>query len=117
MKRLDSNVGSFQRTLEKRPEVVDALRMNLAAHVLTRVCYDFMGELILQTVVADEIIRIDSRSESYLFQYLVLQCLAPYIGNDLGAHLPQIAVKHSEHNRFRTVYKTAFNLACFGLQL
>ena len=99
MKRLYSDVCSLQGTLQQRPEVVDALRVHLTAHVLAGMGYYFMRELFLQAVISDEIISVDAGSTSYLLQYFVLQCLALYIGNDPSAYLPQIAVKHSENYR------------------
>lgn len=33
MKRIDANVGSFQAALEKRPEILDPVSVNLAVNV------------------------------------------------------------------------------------
>ena len=52
MKRLNSNVGSFQATLEKRPEVLKAIGMYATVHVLNSVVYDFVLELIAESLVS-----------------------------------------------------------------
>ncbi len=62
MKRLDANVGSLQATLEKRPEVFEAIGVNLAIHILFGVVNYLMLKFLVQADVRHKRIGIDRAS-------------------------------------------------------
>src|ERR1039457_3958725 len=61
VERLDRNVGTFQRTLEQAPEILQSVGVNTAVHVLKRMVNHGMLKLI-QSVVRLKRIAVDARS-------------------------------------------------------
>src|SRR6185437_15512686 len=72
VERLYCNVGSAKAALQERPEVLDALSVNLAAHVL----FDMVNSgvdivLCLESVVSRMTVCVDRGTVFNLFQNLV----------------------------------------------
>jgi hypothetical protein len=53
MKRLNADVGSLQSALQKRPEVFNSVRMNLAVNVFLGVVDHLMDLLVVQAAVGN----------------------------------------------------------------
>src|SRR5580692_10893704 len=101
MKRLYSNVGSPQRTLEERPEVLHSVDVNLAAHIALGLVNHVMHETPLHPViVGNRVIGVDLRSVLHVLENLALQYLSRDVRDDRSANLAKIAVKDALHNRF-----------------
>src|SRR6266852_650054 len=100
MKRLYSNVGTAQRSLEKRPEVFHAINMHATAHVtLSLVDYIVNESPLHPVVIGDCVVRIHGASKLHVLKNLVLQSLTGHVRHNSGANLPKIPVKDSLHNR------------------
>src|SRR5579864_3166159 len=98
MKRLDTNIGTLKRPLQQRPEVFNAVRVNLSANVFLRMVHHFMHEVVEQFVVADCAIGVDRRAVLYVLEKHVLQRFALYIWHDTGADLAKLAVVDALHD-------------------
>ena len=100
VERLYRYIGSCQRSLQQAPEVFQSVRVDSAVDVPLGVIHHIVHEAVMQFVVTDGLIGVDRRAVLYLLQYLILQCFALHIRHNLGANLPQIAVKDSHHDGF-----------------
>lgn len=58
MKRLHRNICALQRPLEKRPEILDALRVDVAANVLIHVIHGLVNKQAsgIQTLIANVLV-------------------------------------------------------------
>ena len=109
MERLDSNVGALQGPLQERPEVFDALGVNLAAHILFNVIYGFVDIVRgLESEVRGRCVGIDLRAAFDVIQDFILQSLAAHVGNNLRPDLAALAVQHPEHRNLRGVFFGSF---------
>lgn len=90
MEWFDSNVGSAQSALDQRPEVVQALSVNLPFDVLDSVIHDFVNEILVQVLIADSGIGVDLAPILDVLEDFVLQGLALDVWNDRRANLPQL---------------------------
>src|SRR5258708_6690999 len=100
MKRLNSNVGSTQRSLQKRPEILHAIDMHATAHVgLSLVDYIVNEAPLHPVVIGDRVVRVHRASKLHVLKNLVLQSLPRNVRHNSGANLTKIPVKDALHNR------------------
>ena len=99
MKWLNSNVGSAQGPLKKRPEVFQPVRVNAATDVGFRMVHNVMHEAGMQMFVSNCIIGVDRGAVFHIAQNFVLQSLALDVRHYRSANLTKFTVKHSLHNR------------------
>src|ERR1700680_1502330 len=77
MERLNTHVGSMQTTLEKRPEVLQAVCVYAAIHVFCSVVNDLVLVLLAQTFVTAHLIseqrgsRVDVLTDDWLQSFLL----------------------------------------------
>src|SRR5216684_3459137 len=112
MKRFHSNVGATQRSLEKRPEVLHAVDVNLSAHISLSLVDHIMHEPSLHPVIiGNGIIRIYRASKLDVLENFVLQRFPRHIWHNRSANLTEITVEDSLHNRLasRGSHKTFLN--------
>lgn len=99
MKRLYSNVGSAQRSLEQRPEVLHAVDMDTSTNVCLSLVNVVMHESPLQAaLIGYGIIGIQLRSVLNVLEQFVLQGLALDVRHDSGANFAQVPVKDALHD-------------------
>ena len=103
MKRLHSNVGSRQASLEKAPEVFDSVRVDATANVFLGVIHHLMHEALAEFVVADRVVGVQRGAVLDVFQNLALKSLALHVGNDRGANLPKFTIQDALNNRLAQV--------------
>src|ERR1700722_13640345 len=101
MKRFHANVGARNTALEKAPEVLNPISMNLAIYVLLRMVDDFMCVLILQRFVGIVFVAVKKRVKSDVFVNVFSQGRGLTIGDDLGAYMSS-AFNHSKHDGLGT---------------
>src|ERR1035437_71650 len=100
MKRLDSNVSTAQRSLEKRPEILHAIHMHPAFNVSLSLIDYIVNEAPLHPVViGDGVICVDGGAILHVLENLILQSLAGYVRHNRGTNLAEVPVKNSLHNR------------------
>src|SRR5258708_6900131 len=102
MKRLNRNIRSLQSPLEQAPEIFDALRVYLAAHIFLHVIHRLMDKQTgrIQPFIADVLIGVDARTPTNILQNLILQRLALRIRNDHRPNLAGVSRPHSHDNSF-----------------
>src|SRR5205807_136959 len=72
MKRLYSNVGSTKAALKQRPEVFDAVSVNIALYVALKMIHDQMGVVFLKSqIVAKFVGHNPSSRHDAIFDNLV----------------------------------------------
>jgi hypothetical protein len=68
--RLYRHIRPVQSTLEKRPEILDCLCVNLTAHIFTHVIHGFVNEALgVESNVAKPAIAVYRTSEAYAVKY------------------------------------------------
>jgi hypothetical protein len=95
MKRLDSNISAAKATLEKRPKVLQAVRVDPPIYVPFGMIHNVMNEVVADLVIADCIIRVNLLVILYVLQQDVLQRFAGDVRYNLSANLSQVTVQHS----------------------
>src|SRR5271169_1968267 len=95
MKRLNGNISTMQPALKQRPEVLKAIGVYAALHVLDRMVNHVMRVDAGKLGVCDGIVGIKLRAELDLIQNLVLQSLALHVRYNLRPNPAEIAVKDS----------------------
>src|ERR1700730_8369593 len=99
MKRLNSNVGAAQRSLEQRPEIFHTIYMHAATDIsLSLVNYVVNKAPLHPLVISNRIVGINGAAIFYILKNLILQGLACHVRHYAGADLAQIAVKDSLHD-------------------
>jgi hypothetical protein len=121
MKRLDGNIDPAQCALQKAPEVIDSLGMNVAANVLFNVIYGRVGVILGgKIVIGWRSIGVDRRATFNLVKNLILKGFALHVWNNLGRYLTAYPVKHTHDLRrgvltFITMYLERLERCIFGL--
>lgn len=88
VKRLDTDVGSFQSALDQTPEVFQTVGMNLPVNVLFGVVNDLVLEaLLLESHVGHECIGVDRAARLDVSANIGLQKMFLAIADDSGANL------------------------------
>jgi len=99
VERLNSNIGAGEGPLEQRPEILDALSVNLPTDVFVNVVHSLMNERLgSQIVIRSVAVSVDSSRALYLPQNLLLQSLALHVRNHFGADLASVAIQHPEND-------------------
>src|ERR1044072_3590636 len=101
VKRLHRNIRALNRTLEKRPKVFDAVRVNVAAHVLFRVVGELVNVIRAQSEVRPEGGRVDFRTGFNVTSHFTLKSFRRPVEDNLCPDLAAVAVtlKNAEHDR------------------
>src|SRR5260370_13315000 len=97
MKRFNRNIGALESTLEKRPEVFNAVRMHVPAHVSLAVVNDRMNVGIIKTFVGRMRVTEYVRAFFDVLAYSRLHCRSHRIRNDHGSDVAAVALKQSHH--------------------
>src|SRR5581483_12128220 len=97
MEGLNADVGAMQPSLEQAPEVFHEVRVDAAVHVLHRMVDSPMVEVAIQANVGVELVCVEQRSRLDGIPDIALQCPAPGVTNDLGAHVAA-ALDHPEND-------------------
>jgi len=84
MKRFYRNIRARDAALEKRPEVLKAIRVYAAIYVLSGVVNDLMCVIACQPFIREQCIGIESRASFYMLADFTLQCLLLAIRYDCG---------------------------------
>src|SRR5208282_2010820 len=100
MKRLNRNVGSRNAALEQRPEVLKAVGVYAAIHVLSRMVNDLVRVFGCQTFIRLQRIGIERRASGDVLAYFILQNLFATARNDSGANLAALALVDSHDGGF-----------------
>src|SRR4051794_14963225 len=87
MERLDAHVRPVQAALQERPEVLDAVRVNLPLDVADHVVDDLVVVRPIETDVRTERVRVDRRSALDVRFDPTLQGLPPNVGDDFCPYL------------------------------
>lgn len=75
MKRFNADIGSADATLEKAPEILKAIGVNLAVGVLDGVIHNAMGVLSSESLIGQKEIGVERRSRLNVLANLGLQNL------------------------------------------
>src|SRR5262249_3375476 len=96
MKGLDAHIGSINRSLQKTPEVLHAVAVNVPIHVLREVIYDAVGIVVHAPTVA-MLIRMNLASWLNATSHKRLNASLCAVRNHAGANLaaPLQDAKHS----------------------
>ena len=62
MEWLDTNIGSRNAALQKRPEVFEAVSVNLSINVLDGMVNHFVGVVLSQSVIGRQRIGVERRA-------------------------------------------------------
>src|SRR5580704_10567389 len=106
MKRLNSNVGPAQGSLQERPEVFQAICVDATPDIGFGMIHHIMHKAIAESLVSNRIIGVNGRAVLYVLQNLVLQSLALNIRNYCGSDLASIAVRDALHDGFAFEFLT-----------
>src|ERR1039458_6372175 len=99
MEGLNSNIRPAQRSLEERPEVVNALSVNLPTHVLTRMVDNFVDKFgfARSPLVRRGIVGVKFAAGRDAVQDRVLQSFAAHVRHDLSPHPASLSVEYSSN--------------------
>jgi hypothetical protein len=87
MKRLDRNIGTFQRATKKTPEVLHSVRVNLSLDVFFRVIHKVIHKAVNRKVVTRaQGIAVDRRSLLDIFNHVGTDVIGANIRHYFGAH-------------------------------
>src|SRR2546425_5890564 len=121
MKRLDTHVGAMQPTFQQTPEVLHAIGMNFAVHVLNRMIDDSVIVVRIQSVVGFKLIAVDCRSRFHMLTNLPLQSsLTAVIHNKCPHVSPTLHHSHNDSLVFSACASNdagtlaAVHIACFS---
>ena len=99
MERLDADVGSADAALQQRPEVLQAVGVNLAVHVRYGVVDDLMRVVGFQPFVRQQRIGVERGTGfNVLSDFGLKRAFLPvrdYGGADLAAALPRCPLRRS----------------------
>lgn len=98
VERLDAHIGSMKTTLEKCPEVFDAVGVDLAVDVLLGVLDRLVSEVGREAAVSLQGVCVDGRAGGHIVPHLRLQSGPRAVGSDGGADSPT-AVQCADHRR------------------
>ena len=100
--RLNRDIPSLQSPLQQAPEVLDALRVYLAAYIFRHVIHRLMDKQTggIQPLIASLFVSVDTRTPANILQNLVLQRLALRIWDNHRPNLAAVARPHTHNDRF-----------------
>jgi hypothetical protein len=67
VERLDTHVGAVQAALQKRPEVLQSIGMDLAFNIRLRMVDDLVRKVLFQTPIGEQFVGVDVRSFADVF--------------------------------------------------
>ena len=83
MKRLNVHVSSFQASLEQRPEVFKAVRVDVAFRVALKMVYNLAVVIFRQIVIGHERIGVHRRTFQHILADIAAKLRAPRRFNNL----------------------------------
>src|SRR5947209_797759 len=92
MKRFNTHIRAMQTTLQERPEIIRALRVNQTAHVLLCVIDDLVIVVIFQSCITGKLIGVEFRTLANILFHDALKSLSIAVLYDLRHHLTRAAV-------------------------
>src|SRR6516162_6444433 len=114
MKRLNADVGSFNTALQKRPEVLNAVGVNVPTNILFRMTHKGMIETGIAKVKVITVFIGEYIGASFNgFLDDAVCSLLPRIGNNVRFHarLPVLAtIQQSKHGDLAHISSAALNL-------
>src|SRR6266568_1235495 len=87
MKRLYAHVGSRNPSLQQRPEVLKAVGMYAAIHVLRSVVNNLVSVIGCQSFIREQGVSIERRASFHVLANFRLQCILAAIRHDGSANL------------------------------
>jgi hypothetical protein len=114
VERFDADVRALKLSLDERPKVLHAVRVDVAVRVLDRVIDNLVFEVLVQAVVRQQFIGKNRGSRFHVFVDLALKFgLAPI----LYVHYADISasLQHAEHNLFILAASAADNASALRL--
>jgi hypothetical protein len=100
MERLDAHVCAFQPALQERPEVLDAVRVDVPLNVAFGVVDHLMDIIDRQAVVGTPSVAEYTRAALDIFAHNALQRRAAGIGNVAQADFLRLAIQEAHHDCF-----------------
>lgn len=88
VKRSHGNVSAFERPLQERPEVFQAVRMHSTRNILRQVVNERMEVVERQPEIAWQGVRIDAGAELYVPPHVDLQGVVVGAGDDICSDFP-----------------------------
>jgi hypothetical protein len=88
MERLDRNISAFEAALEKRPEVLNPVRVNLPVNVLPGVVNNLMDVFLMQTAIAFPSVREELRARLDVVSHFGVKRKLRSVPNHLALTLP-----------------------------
>src|SRR5438270_11860857 len=117
MKRLNTHVSTMQATLQQRPEILFAVRMNHAAHVLFSMIDNSVVVFVLKTSVTGEFIGIEFGTLTHVLFYEALQSGNVAVLYYLRSHLRRASIistlQAADDNNFVNSSPTLTHLLTF----
>src|SRR5579862_9522143 len=110
MKRLDTNVGSFDGPLQETPKVLQAIGVNRAVNIGFSMIYNLVCVLI-QTVIGRQRIGVQFSARRDVLSDFAVKVMLAASTDYRGANLAGFTVEQPEHNRF-TIRAATVNLLC-----
>src|SRR5438067_639246 len=96
MERLYAHVSSRYATLQQRPEVLQAVGVYAAIHVLSGMIDNLVRVVSCQSFIGKQSVSIESHTRFYVLANFRLQCALAAIRNDGSANLS--AALHDSHD-------------------
>src|SRR5437762_9236862 len=97
MEWFNTNVSSTESTLEKTPEVLKAIGVNLPTDVSFRMVNDFMSEILFESFIGEQLIGIDRRILSNVLMNDLLQLVTFPALDNLSANLTATLQDANDH--------------------
>jgi len=88
MKRFHAHIRARDAALEQRPEILKAIGVYAAIHVLNCMIYNLVRVVTSESVIGQERIGVECRTDSDVLAYFVLQYSLAATRNYLCANLP-----------------------------
>jgi hypothetical protein len=107
VKRFDAHVGAVQSALQKAPEVLHAVGVDVLAYVLFSVVDDLMYELLIKAPICHEFVSENVRAGGHVRVNLAMQCFLITVF-DHGSLNFAAALEHSHHDGL-TVWASSLN--------
>src|SRR5713101_81955 len=100
MEWFHGNVSSAESPLQKTPEVLDAIGMDLSANIGLHVIDNLMHKSRPESVISGSVISVEFGFLVNVRHDLSLQGLALHVRNNLGADFACVTIKESHDNSF-----------------
>ena len=113
MKRFDTHIRAMDTALEKRPEILKAIRVYAAIHVLNSVIYNLVRIVASEPFIGEQGIGVECCASRDVFAYFVLQYSLTATRNNLRANLPA-TLQNPENSSFVLGSSSSDSTLAFG---